>query len=85
MATSLTLKDEQAAFEAQLDELLRTHPGKYVLFKDGRPVEFFETYPAAYSTALKRYGLGQIFLITPIVKLKPQPVSISWETNVMIE
>jgi len=84
MVTGSTLKDEQAAFDAQLDELLLTHPGKYVLFKDGRPVEFFDDYPSAYGAALKRYGLGEVFLIAPIIKSKPQPVSISWEAGVMI-
>ena len=37
MTTGLTLRDEQAAFDAKLDELLRTHPGQYVLFKNGEP------------------------------------------------
>ena len=84
MVTGSTLKDEQAAFDAQFDELLKTHPGKYVLFKDGKPVEFFDDYPSAYRVALKKYALGEVFLIAPIVKSKPQPVSISWEAGVMI-
>ncbi len=82
--TGLTLKDEQAAFEAQLDDLLRTHAGKYVLFKNGGPIDFFDDYPSAYKAALQRFGLDQVFLIAPIVKPKPQPVSVSWEAGVMI-
>ncbi len=84
MTTGLTLKDEQAAFDAQLDELLRTRPGKYVLFKNGKPVAFFDDYPAAYAAALSQFGLGAVFLVAPIVKPNPQPVSISWEAGVML-
>jgi hypothetical protein len=84
MVTGSTLKDEQAAFDAKLDELLKMHPGKYVLFKDGRPVDFYDDYPSAYKAALQKFGLGQVFLIAPIVKPNPQPVSISWEAGVMI-
>ncbi len=83
MTTGLTLKDEQAAFDAQLDELLRSHPGKYVLFKDRRPVAFFDEYPAAYAAALQQFGLDAVFLIAPVARQTPQPVSISWEAGVM--
>ncbi len=82
--TGLTLKDEQAAFDARLDELLKTHPGKYVLFKNGEPIAFFDDYPSAYATALRQFGLDAVFLIAPIVKPNPQPVSISWEAGVML-
>ena len=84
MTTGLTLRDEQAAFDAKLDELLRTHPGQYVLFKNGEPVAFFADYPSSYAAALQRFGLRTVFLIAPIVPPNPQPVSISWEAGVMI-
>jgi len=84
MTTGLTLKDEQAAFDSQLDELLRAHPGKYVLFRNGKPIAFFDDYPSAYAAALREFGLGPVFLIAPIVKPNPQPVSISWEAGVML-
>lgn len=77
------LKSEQQAFNAQLEDLLRTHPGKYVLFKDGGPVEFFSDYESAYKDALTRFGLRSTFLIAHIVKSPPQPVSISWDAGVM--
>lgn len=82
---SLTLKQEQDAFEAQLDELLRDHKGQFVLFKNGRPVEFFEDHGAAYTRGLDLFGLDSPFLIAPVAKSEPQPISVAWEAGVMFE
>jgi len=79
----LSLREEQDAFNRQLDSLLKTHEGKYVLFKNGEPVAFFDTHTAAYETALEKFGLDSTFLIAPIEEPNPQPVSIAWDAGVM--
>ncbi len=78
-----TLQEEQDAFNAQLDELLKDHAGQFVLFKDGGPIEFFPDQITAYSRGLEKFGLDQIFLVAPVIKTVPEPVSVSWEAGVM--
>jgi hypothetical protein len=78
-----TIEEEQAAFDSQLDELLKTYPGKYVLFKDGKPVEFFDDHESAYNAGLEKFGLDGPFLVAPVEKVSPQPVSVSWDAGVM--
>jgi hypothetical protein len=34
-------------FQKLLPELLKTHPGKYAVMHDGRPIEFFDTFSDA--------------------------------------
>ena len=77
------LREEQDAFNAQLDSLLGKHEGEFVLFKGGKPVEFFRDKSAAYGAGLERFGLDSTFLIAPVVKPSRVPVSVSWEAGVM--
>ncbi len=79
----MTLKEEQAAFEKQLPELIQAHRGKYVLFKDGVPVEFFSDSDSAVRAGLKRFGANAVFLVAPIEESRPGPISVSWEAGVM--
>ena len=83
MGKELTLKEEQAAFETQLDELLKTHKGKFVLFKSGQVVGFFDDHESAYNEGLDRFGLDTVFLVAPVEKIRPQPISVSWDAGVM--
>lgn len=80
----MTLQDEQAAFEAQLDSLLSTHANEYVLLEGGKPVAFFPDHSTAYAAALKRFGVDSTFLIAQVRKTMPQPVSLSWEAGVLV-
>lgn len=79
------LKREQEAFEAQLDELLKQHRGQFVLFKDGRPVEFFPDHATAYSRALELFGIDATFLIAAVAKSEPRPISVAWDAGIMFE
>jgi len=85
MSVDPTLKREQEAFEAQLDELLKQHEGEFVLFKDGRPVEFFSDHGAAYSRALDLFGIDATFLIAEVAKSEPRAISVAWEAGIMFE
>jgi len=79
----LTLIEEQRAFEEQFESLLASHPGKYVLFKNGKLVGFYDDHETAYKAALEKFGLDAIFLIAPIAKSEATPVSIAWDAGVM--
>ena len=79
----MTLKEEQAAFERQLTDLMKTHPGEYVLFKDGSSVEFHKDSDSAVRAGLRRFGANTVFLVAPIEEQRPGPVSVSWEAGVM--
>ena len=77
------LRREQAAFDEQLDDLLRQHAGEFVLFRDLEPADFFPTFQAAYEAALERFG-SETFLVSEVVKRPPEPASWSWEAGVLV-
>ncbi|HEX9602206.1 MAG TPA: hypothetical protein VF973_00550 [Myxococcales bacterium] len=79
----MTLEQEQAAFDAQLPELLKEHRGEFVLFKEGRPAGFFKDHGSAYAAGLQRFGLGVAFLVAPVEPPNRQPISFAWEAGVM--
>ena len=81
--SELTLEGERKAFDAQLEDLLHTHPGEFALMKNGQVVGFYPNHEAAYEAGLATFGLDSVFLIAPVVKEDPQPVSIAWESGVM--
>src|SRR5713101_4203119 len=81
--TAMTLEQEQAAFDAQLPELLKEHRGEFVLFKEGRPAGFFKDHGSAYAAGLQRFGLGVAFSVVAVSLKKKKPISFDWETGVM--
>jgi len=74
---------EQAAFEAQLDLLMESHPGTYALFHDGHAIDFFEQHEDAYVAALDRFGPDGVFLIAKVERSTPRSVSLAWDAGVM--
>lgn len=79
----VTLEREQDAFDAQLDLMMKEHEGEFVLFKEGRPIAFFEAYDETYRAGLDKFGLDQTFLVSEVKKREPQTTSISWQAGVM--
>ena len=79
----MTLKEEQEAFEGQLDEMLFSHADTHVLFKGGQPIEFFNKSTDAYEAGLDRFGLDTVFLVAPVIRTYPRFVSLAWDTGVM--
>ncbi len=77
------LRVEQEAFDQQLDDMLQSHPGEFVLFKDGKPVSFYSDYQAAYKAGIENFGTNQIFLVSEVKKREPAPISLSWFAGVM--
>lgn len=82
-ATYPELEREQAAFDSQLEEILKQHEGEFVLFKDGQPIDFFPAYDAAYRAGIDRFGLDQTFLVSDVKRRPPEITSISWQAGVM--
>lgn len=80
---SRTLEEERSDFERQLPELLRSHRGEFVLFKDGAPVEFFRASVDAFDAGLGRFGKDAIFLVAEIQKPEPVSISLAWDAGVM--
>ncbi|HYM62752.1 MAG TPA: hypothetical protein VEZ11_17845 [Thermoanaerobaculia bacterium] len=68
---------EQEAFDVHLDDMMKTHSGEFVLFKDGEPVAFFRSYEEAYGSGITRFGLDQTFLVSEVKRREPQ--TTSWE------
>jgi hypothetical protein len=57
---------EQEAFDAQLDELLQYHLGKWVLFGRGRALGVFETYSGAFRFGLHLFRTRRVFLVARV-------------------
>jgi len=81
--SKMTLEEEQRAFEAQLDSLRAGHEGQFVLFKDGAPADFFEGHAAAFRAGIERFGLEAAFLVAEVTKIRPTPISVSWQLGIM--
>jgi hypothetical protein len=83
MSKALDFKEsihkERKKFKAQLAELIKEHLGKWVLFKDGEVISFFESQEQAYTEGLKRFGIDIPFLIDQVVEKPPQNTSFSIE------
>jgi hypothetical protein len=81
--TAMTLKQEQEAFDRQLNDLFREHANEFVLFHSGTPVAFYPDEASAYAEALRRFGPDGTFLIAQVAKSEPAPVSVAWDFGVM--
>lgn len=60
------LQAERDAFEAQLDELLQYHLGKWALYARGRALGVFETYGSAFRFGLRLFGTRRVFLVARV-------------------
>jgi hypothetical protein len=57
---------DQEAFDAQLDELLQYHLGKWALYARGRALGVFETYSSAFRFGLRLFGTRRVFLVARV-------------------
>ena len=74
---------EQEAFDAALGQLLETHAGEFVVFKDEKPSGFYGSFKEAYAEALQQYGLNGAFLVSEIQPTTPGNSSLSWDLGVL--
>lgn len=77
------LEEEQRAFDAKLDEMMRDHEGEFVLFRRGEPVEFFASYNDAYQAGLDRFGLDEVYIVSEVKRRDRYPASITWAAGVL--
>lgn len=78
-----TLEEEQVAFEKQLDEFLKQHPGQYALVKEGHAIGFYPDSETAYAAAVEKYGPDAIFFIGKVQRSRPVSISYAWDAGVM--
>lgn len=76
--SAASLETDIKAYEAQLEELLKYHEGKYVVFYDGSFVDAFDTFQNAADTAVKKYGLGPYLIrkVRSAQSVRPLPASV---------
>ena len=65
MAAPKALKEELAFYEQQKPELLKTHPGQYVLIKGANLIGIFPTQAEAYKEGFRRFGRAS-FLVKKV-------------------
>ncbi len=73
------LDKEIQAFEKQKSDLMKTHFGKFVIFKDEKFVNAFDTFDAAAKEAIKLFGRGP-YLIREVRDFPAQtlPASVAF-------
>jgi len=69
---------EMAAFEEQLPDLLRHHPGKWIVFRDKTVHSTHESEAAAYSAAVKEFGYAGGFVIAQVLPRPPTPLTAAF-------
>jgi len=58
----LLFRQEKAAFEAMLPELLQQHPGKYVAVHNGRPEVIGDTESEVVRDFFQRFGDAHVYI-----------------------
>jgi hypothetical protein len=73
---------ETLRFRAAFPKLLKEHPGKWVVFKDGKVQSVHENEADAYRAGLEKFGREGGQVIAPVVEQKPAPVTAGVMFNV---
>lgn len=77
------ISTEKNHFLEQLPELLKTIPGKWVLFKDGKMLTSGDTLDDVIRFGLDRFGLDTPFLVERVEEQKPMIRSFSYDLGLM--
>lgn len=77
------LEREQKAFDSQLDQMMSEHEGEFVLFRDEKPVAFFDSYDEAYQAGLDRFGLDEIYIVSEVKRRNQYATSVTWAAGAM--
>lgn len=81
-STADKVLQETLRFRAALPELLKDHPGKWVVFKDGQVQSVHDKEVEAYRAGLEKFGRNGGHVIAPVVEQKPAPVTAGVMFNV---
>jgi hypothetical protein len=73
---------ETLRFREALPELLKTHRGKWVVFRDGEVKSVHDTEEEAYTAGLAAFGRDGGQVIAPVVEQPPVPITAGVLFNV---
>ena len=65
------VSEEYGRYEAALPELLKTHGGKWIVFRDNTVQGVFDAEEEAYNAGLAKYGLEGGFVIVEVKEPSP--------------
>lgn len=65
------LAKETKVFQDHRVEWLQNHAGEYVTIRDEEVAGFFDSYGAAFTAGLQRFGSSRSFLIRQIWRTEP--------------
>lgn len=73
-----SLETDIKAYESQLEELLKYHEAKYVVFHDGRFVDAYDSFQNAADAAVRQFGLGPYLIrkVRSAQSVRPLPASV---------
>ena len=73
------LRQNIEAFDGQADWLVEHHNGKFVIFRDAKFVDSFDTFDTAAREAIRRFGQGP-YLIRQVgfPREFPMPASVAF-------
>jgi len=74
--------EETLRFRAALPGLLKEHPGKWVVFKDGAVQSIHETEEEAYTAGLAAFGRDGGHVVTPVMPDNAAPITAGVLFNV---
>lgn len=74
--------EETRRFRAALPELLKEHPGKWVVFKDGAVHSIHDTEEEAYGAGLTAFGRDGGHVVAPVIQENAAPVTAGVLFNV---
>lgn len=75
MTTNEKVLKETLRFREELPELLKTLPGKWVVFRDGKVHSSHDDKRAAHRAGLSAFGLDGGQIIIQVAEQRPYPIS----------
>ena len=70
-APQVRLSRELELYDANKQNWLRTHPGKFVVIKGSDQLGFFSEFHEAYRAGVEKYGIDTDFLVKKVVAQEP--------------
>jgi hypothetical protein len=71
------VRHEMEVFRRMLPGLLEEHSGQWVIFFDGKLIDFFADEASAYKAAMQQFGPGTGFVVAQVAPEQPQPTSFT--------
>ncbi len=72
---SARVLEETKRFQANLPVLMRELEGRWVLYKDGRVIDVFQTEDEAFKAGLEKFGLDGAHIVIRVEPMDPVPLT----------